>query len=244
MKYIVYLTYCIPNNKIYIGVHETKNGLDFDGYIGNGVRVNVPASYKNPKTPFQRAVNKYGVEQFRRITLASFNTKEEAYNLEGVLVNQDFIRRKDTYNIKLGGSGGCPECLKRKVYMYDSNGDFVKEFNTLKECMNEIDPNAHNQSHISRAIKYGTRVRNYQFSYEKVPNMKQYKKLYDGDKKSKALRNRDMRKVGKYNDDGDLLEIFENSGEARQRGYKNVKLVLNGTRKHCNGYTFKYIELD
>ena len=244
MKYLVYLTYCIANNKIYIGVHETKDDTVFDDYIGNGVRVNVPSSYIHQKTPFQKAVNKYGVEQFRRITLASFNTKEEAYNLERILVNQDFIKRKDTYNIKLGGSGGCPECSKKKVYMYDSNGVFLKEFNTLKECMDEIDPNAHNQSHISRAIKYGTRVRNYQFSYEKVPHMKQYKILYDGDKKSKALRNRDMRKVGKYDDDGNLLEVFDNSAKAKKSGYKNVYSVLNGTRKHCNGYVFKYLELD
>lgn len=45
MKYIVYLTTNINSsingiNRIYIGVHQTKNPEIFDGYIGCGVYVN------------------------------------------------------------------------------------------------------------------------------------------------------------------------------------------------------------
>ena len=72
MKYLVYLTLCIPNNKIYIGVHETVNPDVFDGYIGNGVNIFKPSSYKKSKTPFHYAVNKYGVDAFKRTTLAIF----------------------------------------------------------------------------------------------------------------------------------------------------------------------------
>lgn len=246
MKYLVYLTYCISSKKIYIGVHETMKPDVFDGYLGNGVRIDVPASYKHPTTPFKRAVKKYGINNFRRITLSVFDTKEEAYKLEATLVNEDFIKRQDTYNIKLGGARGCPEILKKKIYMYDSDGNYVKEFNTLKECMNEIDPNAHNQSYISRAIKYGTRVRGYQFSYEKVPCMKKWNKVYtyNFEEKSKALRNKDSRKVGRFDDAGNLLEVFENSAAASRAGYRNVKAVLKGNRQHTKGFIFKYLESD
>jgi hypothetical protein len=51
MKYIVYQTVNTVNNKIYIGVHKTAN-LDFDGYLGCGVNINLPVSYKHPKTNF------------------------------------------------------------------------------------------------------------------------------------------------------------------------------------------------
>ena len=36
MKYIVYKTTCLINNKIYIGVHQTENPEIFDGYLGRG----------------------------------------------------------------------------------------------------------------------------------------------------------------------------------------------------------------
>ena len=244
MKYLVYLTYCTESKKIYVGVHETKNENVFDGYIGNGVRINVPASYKHPTTPFKRAVKKYGINKFSRITLAVLDTKKEAYELEKKIVTVEFIKRQDTYNIKLGGEGGCPETAKKRIYMYDSNGDFVKDFNSLKECMDYIDPKAHNQSHISRAIKYGTRVRNFQFSYEKVPCMKKWKTLDDGDKRSECMLNRDLRKVGRYDDNGNLLEIFNSSGSAQKAGYKNVQQVLKGVRQHSKGFVFKYLESD
>lgn len=34
MKYIVYCTTNLINNKIYVGVHQTSDPTHFDGYIG------------------------------------------------------------------------------------------------------------------------------------------------------------------------------------------------------------------
>ena len=36
MKYIVYKTTCLINNKIYIGLHKIEDPDIFDGYLGNG----------------------------------------------------------------------------------------------------------------------------------------------------------------------------------------------------------------
>ena len=49
-------------------------------------------------------------------------------------------------------------------------------------------------------------------------------------------------KVGKYNDDGDLLEIFETMTDCVKAGYKNAKSVALGQRSHCKGYVFKYLD--
>ena len=73
MKYIVYLTTNTKNKKIYVGVHQTINPDIFDGYIGCGVKISSPSTYKNSKTPFQFAVNKHGVDSFRRATLKIFD---------------------------------------------------------------------------------------------------------------------------------------------------------------------------
>ena len=91
MVYFVYQTTNIINNNIYVGVHSTSN-ID-DGYLGSGNRLNY-------------AIKKYGKENFTREILKTFDCLEEAYIFEAFLVDEEFVKRKDTYNIKLGGLGG------------------------------------------------------------------------------------------------------------------------------------------
>lgn len=81
MKYIVYLTTNVSNNKIYVGVHKTENPSIFDGYIGNSINIfESNPELNNPKLPFHRAVKKYSYSSFKRETLAIFNTEKEQYN--------------------------------------------------------------------------------------------------------------------------------------------------------------------
>lgn len=127
-KYIVYETTNTINNKIYIGVHKTINPDVFDGYIGNGIIVTQPYTYKYSKTAFQCAVNKYGPKAFRRKTLAVFNTEDEAFALEEELVNENFLAREDVYNMILGGRRGLFNTSKIKVYQYDLDGNYVSEY--------------------------------------------------------------------------------------------------------------------
>ena len=103
LQYIVYKTTNTINNKIYIGVHATKT-LEFDWYIGNGIYKNKLSRLKNPKTLFQKAVLKYEINSFSRCTLKTFDNLQDALDLERWLVDENFIKRDDTYNIVLGVS--------------------------------------------------------------------------------------------------------------------------------------------
>lgn len=78
------------NNKIYVGVHST-NKLD-DGYIGSG-------------WVLKDAIKKYGREKFTREILYMFPSRREAMAMEAEIVDQDFVDRKDTYNLTIGGLG-------------------------------------------------------------------------------------------------------------------------------------------
>jgi hypothetical protein len=165
MKYIVYQTVNKVNNKIYIGVHGTES-TDFDGYIGNGISIYRPSTYMYPKTPFQFAVKKYGVKNFVRTTLKEFDNEDDAYLLEAQLVNEDFLRREDVYNLALGGRINCDNLHNpmKKIYMYDLEGNFVREFAGINIAARTINPKAENGSHITRAIKTGGLYQGYQWS--------------------------------------------------------------------------------
>lgn len=132
MKYIVYHTINITNKKIYIGVHKTETPYDFDGYLGNGVKVTDRSTYRYSKTPFEAAVNKYGPDKFIRKTLRVFNTLEDALDLERWLVDEEFIGRKDTYNIALGGN--LPPIKVKTIYQYSLEGQFIKEWDSITEA--------------------------------------------------------------------------------------------------------------
>lgn len=239
MKYIVYQTTCKINNKIYIGVHGTTDPDVFDGYIGNGVSTYRPATYMNPKTHFQSAVKKYGVKNFIRTTLKVFDNEKEAYKLEELLVNEDFLKRSDVYNLAKGGRVEWYNSIpKRKVYMYDLDGNFEKEFDGINEAGRYLNPKSKGAGHLPRAIKEGHQYLGHQFSYEKLPFMKKLKcrhlttidKPYVGGK------------VGKFDDNGNLLEKFDTMTDCVKAGYKNAKQVALGKREHCKGFVFKYLD--
>ena len=91
MFHTIYQTTNNVNGKIYIGVHSTSD--IHDSYLGSG---------KNLK----RAIKKHGKENFKKDILHIVDSIEEAYNLEEKIVNEDFISRDDTYNVKIGGDRG------------------------------------------------------------------------------------------------------------------------------------------
>ncbi len=89
--HIVYQTTNILNNMIYIGAHSTDT-LE-DGYLGSGHRLTL-------------AIEKYGIESFRREILYTFDNPIEMFSKESSIVNSEFLKRPDVYNIVEGGFGG------------------------------------------------------------------------------------------------------------------------------------------
>lgn len=86
----LYKTTNLLDGKFYIGVHD---GEPDDDYLGSGVML-------------QRAIKKYGVENFRREVLREFSTVEEAYAAEREVVTPSLVDSAMCYNLNVGGRGG------------------------------------------------------------------------------------------------------------------------------------------
>jgi hypothetical protein len=54
----------------------------------------------------KRSIEKYGKENFHREILCFTETYSEAFEIEELIVDQDFLDSPTTYNMKLGGRGG------------------------------------------------------------------------------------------------------------------------------------------
>lgn len=161
-NYIVYKTTNILNGYIYIGVHRSKLGAPVK-YLGCGVCIG--HNSKLMKKGFPQAVKKYGYQNFKRETLFSYPGTElgkiEAYKKEAGLVNKDFLKRKDVYNISLGGkipiNVNCKPCAR-----YDLSGKFIESYNSITEASNKLNIS---KSNLRRACKKGRFSSGYLWRY-------------------------------------------------------------------------------
>lgn len=91
MFYTIYKITNKINNKIYIGKHQTKD-LD-DGYMGSGKLI-------------RSAIEKYGIENFKKEIIFIFDNEDDMNSKEAELVTEDFVKEDTNYNLCPGGKGG------------------------------------------------------------------------------------------------------------------------------------------
>lgn len=230
MKYIVYKTTNLVNGFIYVGVHGTANPEQFDMYLGNGVYINVPTSYEKAKTKFQQAVKEYGTSNFKREVIATFDTKEEAYELEGHIVNENFLARNDVYNMILGGIVNCTEGIK--VFQYDENGLFLKEYPSYEVAGHELNVQP---SSIRRAVVYKYRIKNTYFNTDKLNQIDL----------SNYTNNINKQKVYRYLKTGEFDREFESYSEAGRYSNTAPANIMQATKLgYCVklSYYFSFIK--
>lgn len=221
MKVIVYKTINDVNNFEYIGVHE-EDGSD---YFGNGCYHSKKSSYSNKiPTYFRSAVNKYGHEHFHRITLKEFDNYQDALDLERWLVDEEYIKREDTYNTTLGG--GLPPNLRKPIYQYTLDGKYKAEWPSVKTI---VDFYSVNKDRVRMVIKDRRSLMGYYWS-----DIKQ-------DKIDITFYRPSARGIiFKYTPNGNLLCRFRNMTEAARADNLKSEDIQNYNKRHMllNGFYY------
>lgn len=225
MKYIVYCTTNIVNNKIYVGVHETENPDIFDGYLGNGVYANRPGTYMKPKYAFHFAVKKYGPKNFKRAIMFIYNTLDEALHKEGEIVTPEFVKLDTNYNMIPGGGQfrtGDP------IYQFDKDGNLVKSWKNLKEVSEFFNCN---ETTFRNALHFKENYFGYFWSREKTIELNNFSK---GDSK---------KTVYKYLPNGKLIETYESllaASKANNTTPSALTTAIQGQSLYRKEYYYSY----
>lgn len=117
--------------------------------------------------------------------------------------------------------------INSPVYQYDLKGNFIAKFNNVREACDHCNIKI---NRIYQNIQLQRPLKDFYWSYEK----------YDKYPVQKDLKPR-KRKVGRYDMDGNLLEVFESVRACREQ-YSNINKVLKGVCNTCKGFKFKYID--
>lgn len=93
MYYYIYQITNLINNKIYVGKHKSKKDPFNNGYFGSGTQI-------------KNAIEKYGIENFKKEVLVYCTDEHDMAIKESEIVTEEFAKRTDTYNMHKGGYGG------------------------------------------------------------------------------------------------------------------------------------------
>lgn len=235
-----YTVYCheSPHGKRYVGITCTdvkKRWRDGKGYSTND--------------HFYRAIQKYGWDNFEHYILFEGLSQEQAEDKEKELIALwDTMNPKHGYNRTSGGNANkeVSDETRAKLSAY-----FKEYFKTHKPPSLGRAMSEESKKKLSDARKGSIWSEERKQAYSKIKKELHYHHSEETKKKiSESHKNRDnkrCKKVGQYDLEGNLIQIYPSIREAeRQTGLDRcgISFCCNGKFKTSNGYIWNFIEDD
>lgn len=187
----IYLTENLINGKIYIGKHH-KTEYD-DKYYGSGVLL-------------LKALNKYGIENFKNTLIDTADTVEELNEKEKYYISYYREQNKVLYNIAKGGDGGDT--------LSDKSAEEKEEFINKMTKINK-------ERCSSQQFKDNTSKR----------MTARYKDEEERQKQSIRIRRAWSDDTLRYEQSERLKKYFQNNKKDNSYNYKPCRFELNGLKK-------------
>lgn len=210
------------------GIYKITNTVNGKVYIGQALDIKDRwARHKraNDNCAIHLAFQKYGIEHF------SFEVLEEC---DPELLDdrekfwiEEYHSYGQGYNMHPGGKGGVP----RKVCCYNSQGVFIKEYNSLAEAALDTHTDSAKISAVCSHQPQRFFAGDYQWRYADdntpvVPRTKQ-----------------ESRKIYQFDKQGNLIDVFDSITEAAtilNLDKSKICACCNGRQKTTGGYQWSY----
>lgn len=228
-KFIVY-KYTSPSGGIYIG-QTCKSLDDRAGKNGYNYLIKDKNSGKYLQPGIANAIIKYGWDNIQKEILFKNLTLDQANAIEIQLIEK-YKQGGKCYNIANGGSG-VTGTRDRKIKQYKLSGEFIKEWNSIKEAAEFLN-NSKAQSNIS-ACCAGRKHRAYNFIWRYSDTEQNIKPL-------QPYRS----PIDKFNKQGDYICTYSSIAEAsRNTGIIDTSIgnCLRGRAKSAGGYVWKFKQI-
>ena len=232
-----------------IGIYKITNTINNKVYIGQSINIDErwrahKADYKNShltgkhKSYLYVSMRKYGIENFKFEVIEE--APKELLNEREIYWIQYYDATNPDKGYNLTPGGNLPRLnVTRSVCQYDTQGNFIAEYKSVKEASEITGINKTTiSSCVARnnpAIKFAG---GFIWRYEKV------------DKLSEIPENkRKVVSIAQYDLQGNLIHIFKSMSDASKETGITISAIsnnCNGVRsiKSCHGYIFKRITDD
>lgn len=178
--------------------------------------------YKPPRKVYQFNFNGELINQFENALSASKIIGISLSNINDAIHNKrtsanSLWSDKDIINIE-----EYQVTQYYKYYIYDSDGYFIKEFDSNQDCVNFLDTNRGN---LTRAIKLQNKINGYFISTEKYDQIRIQVTKLNG-------------KLNRYTLDGKYIDSFDSVKQARDKLGLKLASISHAIKlnRQCNGY--------
>lgn len=238
-NYCVYI-HTSPSGKMYVGqtgkLPEERWGKNGSHYLKK------EKSGEYMHQAFAHAILKYGWDNIKHEIVSSNLTKEEADNLEKLLIEKlNTKNRKHGYNLKdggLGGGGFSEETLKK---MSEVHKGIKQSEETIRKRIEKL--KGENNPNYGKPMSEKQRKKI--SDSKKGENNHMYGKHFDEETKRKIKESQKTRKVAQYDLQGNLIKVWDSISDAGRELCiirANISACCRNKRRVAGGFIWRYYE--